>query len=48
MKTAIRFYSKFGHSKQMAVAIENIVGAQAATVAEPLSEPVDTNKKSFS
>lgn len=42
MKTAIRFYSKFGHSKQMAEAIENIVGAKAATVAEPLSEPVDT------
>jgi len=42
MKTAIRYYSKFGHSKQMAEAIENIVGAKAATVAEPLSEPVET------
>ncbi|MBP5527736.1 MAG: hypothetical protein J6X79_04695 [Bacteroidales bacterium] len=42
MNAAIRYYSKFGHSKQMAEAIENIVGAKAATVAEPLSEPVDT------
>ena len=42
MNTAIRYYSKFGHSKQMAEAIENIVGAKAATVDTPLSEPVDT------
>ena len=39
---AIRYYSKFGHSKQMAQAIEEAVGAKAATVAEPLTEPVDT------
>ncbi len=39
---AIRYYSKFGHSKQMAQAIEEIVDAKAATVAEPLTEPVDT------
>lgn len=42
MKTAIRYYSKFGHSKQMAEAIEDLVGAKAATVAEPLNEPVET------
>ena len=42
MKTAIRYYSKFGHSRQMAEAIEEIVGTKAATVAEPLSEPVET------
>ena len=42
MSTAIRFYSKFGHSKQMAQAIEDIVGAKAATVDTPLAEPVDT------
>lgn len=42
MKTAIRYYSKFGHSKQMAEAIEDIVGAKAAMVAEPLNEPVET------
>ena len=39
---AIRYYSKFGHSKQMAQAIEETVGAKATTVAEPLTEPVDT------
>ena len=39
---SIRYYSKFGHSKQMAQAIEDIVGAKAATVAEPLTEPIDT------
>ena len=39
---SIHYYSKFGHSKQMAQAIEEIVGAKAATVAEPLTEPIDT------
>ena len=39
---AIRYYSKFGHSKQMAQAIEELVGVKAATVAEPLAGPVDT------
>ena len=39
---SIRYYSKFGHSKQMAQAIEEIVGAKAATVAEPLTGTVDT------
>lgn len=38
---AIRYYSKFGHSKQMAEAIEEIVGAKAAPVSEPLNEQVD-------
>lgn len=42
MSTAIRFYSKFGHSKQMAEAIEDIVGVKAASVDVPLTEPVDT------
>lgn len=38
---AIRYFSKFGHSKQMAEAIEEIVGAKAAPVSELLREPVD-------
>lgn len=42
MSTAIRFYSKFGHSKRMAEAIEDLVGAKAATVDTPVAEPVDT------
>ncbi len=41
MKYAIRYYSKFGHSTQMAEAIESIAGAKAAVVNEPLSAPVD-------
>lgn len=38
---AIRYFSKFGHSKLMAEAIEEIAGAKAAPVSEPLGEPVD-------
>ena len=38
---AIRYYSRFGHSRQMAEAIEGIVGAKAATVEEPLNQPVE-------
>lgn len=38
---AVRYYSKFGHSKQMAEAIEEYVGAKAAPVSEPLNGPVD-------
>lgn len=38
---AIRYYSKFGHSKQMAQAIEDIAGAKAAPVSEPLQQPVE-------
>ncbi|MBP5382087.1 MAG: hypothetical protein J6Y45_01910 [Bacteroidales bacterium] len=41
MKTAIRYYSKFGHSKQMAEAIAEVAGAKALPVSEPLTEPVD-------
>lgn len=39
---AIRYYSKFGHSKLLAQAIEDLVGAKALTIEQPLSEPVDT------
>ncbi|MBR1515995.1 MAG: hypothetical protein IJ621_04525 [Paludibacteraceae bacterium] len=41
MKYAIRYYSKFGHSKQMSEAIESLVGVKSATVAEPIEEAVD-------
>jgi flavodoxin len=41
MTTAIRYYSKFGHTKQMVEAIKDIVGATPKTVSEPLAEPVD-------
>lgn len=38
---AIRYYSKFGHSKLMAEAIEEIVCSKAAEVSLPLDQPVD-------
>ena len=41
MKTAIRYYSKFGHSKQMVEAVKDIVGCEPQTVGTPLEEPVD-------
>lgn len=41
MKTAIRYFSKFGHSKQMAEAIAEVTGAKALPVSEPLTEAVD-------
>lgn len=41
MKTAIRYFSKFGHSKQMAQAIAEVVNEQPQTVATPLTEPTD-------
>ena len=42
MNTAIRYYSKFGHSAQMADVIGEVTGATPATVATPVAEPVDT------
>lgn len=41
MKTAIRYFSKFGHSKMMADVIAQELGCQAETVAVPLQEPVE-------
>ena len=42
MTTAIRYYSKFGHSKMMAEAVKDLVGVEPQTVNEPLAEGVDT------
>jgi len=41
MRTAIRYFSKFGHSKQMAEAIQPLCGETPQTVDVPLTEPVD-------
>ena len=41
-KNAIRYYSKFGHTKKMVEAVKDIVGAEPQLVSVPLSEPVDT------
>ena len=42
MKYAVRYFSKFGHSEQMAKVVGEVVKTQPETVAVPLSEPVDT------
>lgn len=42
MTTAIRYYSKFGHSEKLARAIGEVVNAVPASVATPLNEKVDT------
>jgi len=42
MNTAIRYFSKFGHSAKMADVVAQVTGVKAETVAMPISEPVDT------
>ena len=41
MTIAIRYYSKFGHSAQMADMVSQVTGAKAETTAVPIDEPVD-------
>ena len=41
MTTAIRYFSKFGHTKQMVEAVKGIVGCEPQTVGTPLEELVD-------
>jgi flavodoxin len=41
MKIAIRYYTKTGNTKKLAESISQVVGAEAKTVDEPLSEDVD-------
>ena len=42
MTTAIRYFSKFGHTRKMVEAVKDIAGCEPQTVAEPLTQPVDT------
>lgn len=42
MKNAIRFFSKFGHTKEMVKVIEELIGEKALTVDNPITEPIDT------
>lgn len=37
-KNAIRYYSKFGHTKKMVEAVKDIVGAEPQLVSVPLWE----------
>jgi flavodoxin len=41
MKTAIRYYSKFGHSAQMAQVIGEVMGVKPERVGTPLTDEVD-------
>lgn len=41
MKTAIRYYSKFGHTEKLVKAIAELAGCDPKTVSEPLEEKVD-------
>lgn len=41
MKTAIRYYSKFGHTKLMSEVIAGVTAATPATVSVPIDEDVD-------
>ena len=41
MKIAIRYYSKFGHSAQMAQVIGDVMGVKPESTETPLTEEVD-------
>ena len=41
MKCAVRYYTKTGNTKKLAVAIAEAVGADALPIGEPINEPVD-------
>ncbi len=41
MKTAIRYYSKTGHTKKMAERIEKVIGTKALSIDNPINEDVD-------
>ncbi|MBO6034166.1 MAG: hypothetical protein J6Q22_22505 [Prevotella sp.] len=41
MKTAIRYYSKFGHSARMAQVIGEVAGVKPESVESPLTDEVD-------
>ena len=41
MTKAIRYYSKFGHTRKMAAIVSEKVGVPAETIEQPINEPVD-------
>ena len=41
MKTAIRYYSKFGHTRKMAAIVSDKLGVPAETIEQPITEHVD-------
>ncbi len=38
MKTAIRYYSKFGHTRKMAAIVSEKLGVPAETIEQPITE----------
>ena len=42
MKAAVRYFSKFGHSKQMADVVGEVLGVKPESTEVLISEPVDT------
>lgn len=41
MKIAVRYYTKTGHTKRLAEAVAEAVGAEALSISSPVDEPVD-------
>lgn len=41
MNTAIRYYSKFGHTRKMAAVVSEVTGVEPLTIETPITEPVD-------
>ena len=41
MKTAVRYFSKTGNTKKLALAIADAIGVDAQDISTPLKEPVD-------
>ena len=41
MKTAVRYYTKTGNTKKLAIAIAEAIGVKALPISEPVNEPVD-------
>lgn len=44
MNIAIRYYSKFGHSKKMADVLAKVAGVDAGTVSVPSMRAIPTKK----
>ncbi|MBR1468296.1 MAG: hypothetical protein IJ606_06700 [Bacteroidaceae bacterium] len=42
MKTAIRYYSKFGHTRKMAATVSGKLGVPAESIKRPVTEHIDT------
>jgi flavodoxin len=41
MKTAVRYFTRTGHTKKLAEAVADAVGVKALPITEPIGEDVD-------